>query len=179
MPVGIDKEDFMFGNNWLRVLQRLLPTVLMGVGCATSASSKATASVHSHGEAAAVTTVLRAYEVALNASDVEAVMAVYEEDAVFMAQNRSPAKGRAEIRRAYTEIFDAIKLSIRFEIDEVEVVTPHLAYARTRSMGTTRILANNVEVSEGNQELFILTRSSDGAWKIARYIFSTTMPRAG
>lgn len=127
---------------------------------------------------ASATTLLRSYESALNAGDVAAVMALYAEDAVFMAQHRSPAIGRDQIRVAYSEIFAAIRLAIRFEIDEVVVVTPTLAYARTRSIGTTTILANQAKISEGNQELFILVRSGEqGSWRIGRYIFSSTQPR--
>lgn len=130
------------------------------------------------GSEQAATSVLRRYEAALNRGDVADVLSLYAPDAVFMAQHRTPAIGRPAIETAYREIFAAIRLHIRFEIDEVVVVTPAVAYARTRSAGTTTILANGAEVSEGNQELFVLTRPDGGAWKIGRYIFSTTQPRA-
>jgi hypothetical protein len=48
---------------------------------------------------------------------------------------------------------------------------------RTSSAGRTKILAAGVEVAEGNNELFIFRREN-GAWKIHRYLFSTTQPRA-
>ncbi|MGE0784150.1 MAG: SgcJ/EcaC family oxidoreductase [Sandaracinaceae bacterium] len=122
--------------------------------------------------------LLERYEAALNASDVEEVLPLYRDDAVFMAQHRSPAVGRASIEAAYREIFATIRLNVRFATDEVVRVTPTLAFARTRSRGTTTILANGAEVSEGNQELFILERADErSAWKIARYIFATTQPR--
>lgn len=124
------------------------------------------------------TNLLRRYESALNAADVDAIIALYAEDAVFMAQHRSPSVGRAPIEAAYREILGAIRLDITFEIDEVVVVSPTVAYARTRSAGTTTILANSAQVSEGNQELFVLVRADDTAeWRIGRYIFSTTQPR--
>ncbi len=124
------------------------------------------------------TKLLRSYESALNAADVAAIVSLYAPDAVFMAQHRSPAVGREQIETAYREIFGMIRLDIRFEIDEVVVVSPTVAYARTRSMGTTTIVANDAQVSEGNQELFVLVRPENGGeWKIGRYIFSTTQPR--
>ena len=71
-----------------------------------------------------------------------------------------------------------ITLDIVFQIDEVEVVSPTVACARTRSSGKTTILATGDQVSEGNQELFVLFREEgSGDWKIGRYIFSTTQPR--
>ena len=71
-----------------------------------------------------------------------------------------------------------ITLDIVFQIDEVEVVSPTVACARTRSSGKTTILATGDQVSEMNQELFGLFREEgSGEWKIGRYIFSTTQPR--
>ena len=56
------------------------------------------------------------------------------------------------------------------------MVSSTVAYARTRSAGTT-ILANDAQVSEGNQELFVLVRDDESSdWRIGRYIFSTTQP---
>lgn len=126
----------------------------------------------------AATTLLRSYESALNAADVDAIVALYADDGIFMAQHREPAIGRAAVEAAYSEILGMIRLDIEFVIDEVVVVSPTVAYARTRSAGTTTILANQAQVTEGNQELFILVRSSESdVWRIGRYIFSTTQPR--
>lgn len=125
-----------------------------------------------------VTDLLRRYESALNAADVATIASLYTDDGVFMAQHRSPAIGRAQVEASYREILGMIRLDIRFDLDEVVVVSPTVAYARTRSAGTTTILANGAKVSEGNQELFILLRSDESAaWHIGRYVFSTTQPR--
>lgn len=124
------------------------------------------------------TAVLRRYEAALNRGDVAGIVSLYAPDAVFMAQHRTPAVGQEQIEAAYREIFSVIRLDIRFEIDEVVVVSPTVAYARTRSVGTTTLLASDATVDEGNQELFVLVRPEDhGDWSIGRYIFSTTQPR--
>lgn len=125
-----------------------------------------------------VTSVLRSYEAALNRADLAAIASLYAPDAVFMAQHRSPAVGRPQIETAYREIFETIQLDIAFEIDEVSIVSPTVAVARTRSAGTTTIVADGAKVSEGNQELFVLVRAdADSRWQIGRYIFSTTQPR--
>jgi ketosteroid isomerase-like protein len=67
-------------------------------------------------------------------------------------------------------------LNIAFEIHELEVLGD-TAWARTSSAGRTRILSAGIEVAEGNNELFIFKRE-DGEWRIHRYLFSTTQPRA-
>jgi uncharacterized protein (TIGR02246 family) len=124
------------------------------------------------------THLLRSYEAALNAADIATIVSLYADDGIFMAQHRSPAIGRAQVEATYREILSMIRLDIEFAIDEVVVVTPTVAYARTRSAGTTTILANGAQVSEGNQELFILVRADENAaWRIGRYLFSTTQPR--
>ena len=123
------------------------------------------------------TQLLRSYEAALNRGDVDTIVSLYAPDGVFMAQHREPSTGQGSIGPTYREIFGLIDLDIRFEIDEIEVVSPTLAWARTRSAGTVTILENGAQISESNQELFILVRHAPGSgWRIGRYIFSTTKP---
>ena len=120
---------------------------------------------------------LQHYEKALNASDVGSVMKLYAADAVFMPQHSLPAIGRQAVREAYDNVFNAIKLDIRFEIDEVHTLSSTWAYARTRSKGTVKVLGGELPPgAEANQELFLLTKEGDGQWRLARYIFSTTTP---
>ena len=126
---------------------------------------------------AAITRQLDRYEQALNASDVDAVMQLYAKDAVFLPQHSLPAVGHDAVRTAYRHVFDAIRLNINFTIDEIRVLSRDWAYARTRSNGTVKVLASDQPpASEANQELFLLRRESDGQWRFARYIFSTTTP---
>lgn len=157
----------------------LIGTVLMG--CESKHPGEGTmnntASFNPSEQVEAATSVLRRYEAALNRADVDAIVSLYTPDAVFMAQHRNPAVGRAEIETAYREILGTIRLDITFEIDEVVVVSSTVAYARTRSAGTTTILANDAQVTEANQELFVLVRDDQSSdWRIGRYIFSTTQP---
>jgi uncharacterized protein (TIGR02246 family) len=126
----------------------------------------------------AVAAVLARYEDALNASDTSAVMPLYTEDGVFMAQNNQSAVGTTAVRQAYDAVFKAITLNVKFKIAEIVAISPDWAFARTYSAGTTVINATGATVAEGNQELFIFKKGADGAWKIARYCFSTTNPPA-
>ncbi|CAI8714606.1 YybH family protein [Pseudomonas sp. IT-P176] len=125
----------------------------------------------------AVTQQLSHYEAALNASDVDGVMSLYADDPVFMPQNSLPAVGRKAVREAYRQVFDAIKLDVRFTIDEIRPLSRDWVFARTRSDGTVKTLTGDLQArSEGNQEIFLLHRETDGQWRFARYIFSTTNP---
>lgn len=122
-----------------------------------------------------ITATLRGYEAALNASDTDSVMKLYAADGVFMPQHFPSAVGQAQVRAAYDSVFATIELDIEFDIVEVVPTSDDWAFARTNSAGTVTILANGESGPEANQELFVLQRV-DGAWKIARYAFSTTNP---
>jgi uncharacterized protein (TIGR02246 family) len=124
----------------------------------------------------AVTDLLAKYNEALNASSTEAVMALYAEDGVFMPPYSQSAVGQDAVRKAYDVVFAAITLHVKFTIAEIIEMAPGWAFARTNSAGTTMDHATGNQSAEGNQELFIFNRDSDGDWKIARYSFSSTNP---
>src|SRR5580704_11214282 len=124
----------------------------------------------------AVTALLAKYNEALNASSTEAVMPLYADDGVFMPPYSQSAIGSTALRRAYDAVFKTIMLNVKFTIAEIVELGPGWAFARTNSAGTTTDHATGRKSAEGNQELFILRQDDDGAWKIARYSFSSTNP---
>ena len=123
----------------------------------------------------AVAAVLGNYQDALNKSDTDAVMKLYAFDGVFMPQNSPSSVGTDEVRRAYDAVFQTIKLTVRFNIAEVVEIAPNWVFVRTNSAGTVKVHATGAGGPEANQELFLFEKI-DGAWKIARYCFSTTNP---
>lgn len=133
---------------------------------------------HGADATAAITDTLRMYEAALNASDTSAVMKLYAQDGVFMPQHFPSAVGAQQVRAAYDGVFGTIRLSVTFDIVEVVPVADDWAFARTTSAGTVTVLATGQSGPEANQELFVMQRV-EGAWKIARYAFSTTNPPHG
>ena len=119
--------------------------------------------------------VIAKYESALNASNPDDVLKLYGINPTFMPQHAPAQEGRAAVKQAYDNVFNTIKLDIKFSIHEVEVLGD-TAWVRTSSAGKTKILANNVVVNEGNNELFIF-KKENGDWKIHQYLFSTNQPR--
>ncbi len=118
--------------------------------------------------------VINRYEQALNASSTDEVMKLYGENPVFMPQHSTALEGREAVRAGYDHVFRTIQLNIKFTVHEIEEFG-ELAFARTSSAGTTKILANQATVKEGNNELFIFRKES-GDWKIHRYLFATSNP---
>jgi ketosteroid isomerase-like protein len=123
-----------------------------------------------------IQSILQSYESALNTNAVDTILGLYGRDPVFMPQHAPALVGRAAVRAGYEQVFATLKLDVHFEIHEVEE-NGDTAWARTSSSGRTQILAAGVEVTEGNNELFIFRRES-GEWKIHRYLFATNQPRA-
>ncbi len=121
---------------------------------------------------AQIALLLDRYETALNASDVDAVLELYAPDGVFMPSSAPTAEGADQVRATYEFVFSNIQLAIRFSIDEIEVYGD-LAFARTGSKGTVRILADGTSAPEENRELFVLDKHRV-EWKIARYMFNKT-----
>lgn len=120
--------------------------------------------------------LIKTYEAALNANDLEKILALYGSEPVFMPQHAPALVGRDAVRAGYRQVFETLKLDVRFEIHDVQQAG-EWAWARTTSAGRTRMLAAGVAVAEGNNELFVF-RHEDGAWKIHRYLFSTNRPRS-
>jgi uncharacterized protein (TIGR02246 family) len=125
----------------------------------------------------AIAAVLAKYQDALNQSNTDAVMKLYASDGVFMPQNSSSSIGAQAVRKAYDAVFDAIKLTVKFDIAEIHQLAPEWAFARTNSAGRVKVNATGETSAEGNQELFVFQKVAD-TWKIARYCFSTTNPPA-
>ena len=104
-------------------------------------------------------------------------MPLYAEDGVFMPPYSASAVGADAVQKAYDAVFNAIKLTVKFNVAEIVEMSPEWVFARTNSAGTTLNRATGAISAEANQELFIFRKDRDG-FKIARYSFSTTNPQS-
>ena len=79
---------------------------------------------------AGIAGVMSAYEVALSASNTDAVMALYTEDGVLM--RHTAAVSAAAVRQVYEAEFRAVTPHIKFNIAELVEMSPlHRARSRT------------------------------------------------
>ena len=157
-------------------MTRLLLVLSMGAlsSCSTTTSATRALRAHPTADDMEIRQILQKYEQALNASDPDAVLALYGSDPVFMPQHAPAMVGREAVRKAYEQVFASIRLAIRFEVFEVEVLGDQ-AWARTSSAGRTTVLANGQLLDEGNNELFVFRREG-GEWRIHRYLFASNRP---
>jgi uncharacterized protein (TIGR02246 family) len=124
----------------------------------------------------AIRSVMASYNDALNSGSTGAALAVYAEDGVFMPPYNQSAVGKEAVRKAYDAVFAELNFDVKFTIAELVLMAPNWAYVRTNSAGVTSHASTGKTTAEANQELFILKKSEDGEWRIARYSFSPTDP---
>ncbi len=151
-----------------------MAALVVAAGCAsevgTSTDSTTNADSMTETDRGEIQTVLDRYEQALNASDVDAVLALYADDGVFMPSSAPTAEGIEGIRAAYEHVFTMIKLKIAFTVEEI-VAAGSIAFAVTGSKGSVTVLADGASAPEENRELFVFQKEN-GVWKIARYMFN-------
>jgi len=117
--------------------------------------------------------VIQAYGKAMNAADVDGIVALFAKDAVFMPAKEPTAVGLTQIRAAYEHEFKVIDLEVNVVFDEV-VVEGNIAFARTRSNGILRIIAANKVISTEAYRAFFVLKKIGPQWKIARFLFNFT-----
>jgi uncharacterized protein (TIGR02246 family) len=142
---------------------------------ALAAAQTTNAAATNPADEAAIKKVLASYETALNASDTNAVMALYADDAVLLPQETPTVVGGEAVKQFYIGTFKAIKIDLKFQVAEAQIVSNEWAFLRTTSSGTMKILATGNLVPAHTQELFVLHKH-DGQWQLARYGFSSTLP---
>ena len=107
----------------------------------------------------------------LNSENVDGVVEAYASDGVFYPYNLPTASGSDEIRTSYTNIFQMIKLNVKFVYEDV-IVNGDLATVITSSAGKVFVKGPAIEAPEANREVFVLKKVDGGKFKIAHYMFN-------
>ena len=122
----------------------------------------------------AIENLLNTYQERLSNNDLDGILDLYSANPVFIPEYAPPAVGRDSVRKAYEWVFATLKLRGHFAFHDVEVIGS-TAWVRTTSTGRFRVLAIGAEGDVANSELFVL-KLEGGAWKIDRYIFTSSAP---
>jgi uncharacterized protein (TIGR02246 family) len=109
----------------------------------------------------------QAYQVwadAFNSGDIEAVMALYMPDAIYMAEPGRQVSGKEAIRAVYTQLV-SLKVPITLELLDFAVVGD---IAQTRGRWSMRgTSADGQPVDMGSSTLAeVLKRQPDGTWLV-------------
>ena len=125
----------------------------------------------------ALAAIMNNYAAALRSGNVEALVALYAPNGVFMREDMPAVVGREALTKAYREVFATLKVDLAFTIQETEV-SGDMAWLRSTSTGRIQILASGAESSNSFNELVVFRREG-GAWKIRSYIYASNKPGSG
>lgn len=148
-------------------MKKLLPLFLFTTFLFNAIDAKSQSS-----DKAQIEQLIQTYQEAVNSSDVNTIMSLYTEEAVFLPNAAPSATGKDQVQGTYQYVFKNLKLDLHFDILEIEVIG-NSAFARSTSKGTLLVKANGETVPDENRELFVFEKR-DGNWKIARYIYNKT-----
>lgn len=112
-----------------------------------------------------------AWEAALNAGDLAALVALYTDDARVMPPNAASSQGHDAVREAFGAMIDAGLGG------ELTTVTAATAGDLGHHVGTYQITAGGAVVDRG--KFVEIWRREGDAWKIAADIWNSDMPAAG
>jgi uncharacterized protein (TIGR02246 family) len=104
------------------------------------------------------------FECAVNAGDLEALVALYEPEAVYVAGPGQPVVGQKAIRGALAAWL-AVKPRLRLELTGL-ALAGELALERTRWTVTMPGADGRPETTSGASSV-VLRRQADGSWRMA------------
>ncbi|MGB5510543.1 MAG: DUF4440 domain-containing protein [Woeseiaceae bacterium] len=140
----------------------LLPHLLMIVACGQSAPAT---------DPTVITSRSAIWETALNAGDIETLVANYTSDARILAPNEKAATGTDAVRAAFGSMIDA---GISGSLTSMEAaVSGDIGY----NVGNYTLTAGG-EVVDTGKYLETWQRGADGQWRISNDIWNSDMPAA-
>lgn len=117
----------------------------------------------------AISSNSEAWQAAMNAKDIDAIAAMYTEDARIMPPNGAAKIGRDAVREEFGAMIDA-GLSVQLDVIETGI-GGDVGY----NIGTYVLTAGDEEIDRGK---YIETwkRSNDGEWRMANDIWNSDVP---
>lgn len=138
----------------------LLPVLLLAAGCTQNAPS---------GDPSEIQARSKAWETALNAKDIDALVSTYAEDVRVMPPNEKSATGREAARAAFGAMIDAGLSGTLTSVDTS--VSGDIGY----NVGAYTLLLGD-EVVDTGKYMETWRRGSDGVWLMTNDIWNSDNP---
>ena len=122
----------------------------------------------------AVVETISAYFAALNASDPDALVEVFTDDAALMPNEAETTVGKPALRATYTDRFGVFEYRRQLHVDEW-FADGDVAVVRCHTTGSFTTKADGTRVDATSRELFVLKRV-EGRWRIRCYMFNPPTP---
>ena len=104
---------------------------------------------------------------ATQAGDIDTVLNLMSDDAMFMSPGQPPMIGREAFARGLTKVLSDNVIESTSEIAEV-VVCGDLAYFRTKLTVTITSKHGNLPILRNGDTLSVLRNEADGKWRLTR-----------
>lgn len=118
--------------------------------------------------------VMERYAAALHARNVEAMVALYTENGVYIRPDFAPVIGREALRAAYKDVFEALSVRLAFDVHEVEI-SGDVAWLRSSSNGTVKVLKSGTETRDHYNQVVVFNHER-GVWRIRTYFYAPAPP---
>lgn len=122
-----------------------------------------------------INSVLASHVNAVNAGDVEANLAGFTDDQVYMPPNRSPVRGKSDLETLIRAGLESFSVNIEMEAEET-VVSGDWAFQWGFLRGEMRQRDGGENVTMDWKFMYVYRRQPDGSWKIARDIYNSNLP---
>ena len=147
----------------MRKLITVLPLLLVAIACSQSAPPA---------DPSVILERSAEWETALNAGDIDAVVALYESDARLLPPNEEMQTGADAVRASFGAMIDA---GLTGKLNSVEtMVAGDIGY----NVGTYTLTAGDTVVDTGKY-METWHRGEDGQWRYSNDIWNSDMPVAG
>ena len=111
---------------------------------------------------------------AVTKGDVAAISSLYTDDTEILAPNAKATHGRAEMDKANSEMFKAMKVSLKLATEDVQT-SGDLA-VQTGTYDQTLQPKTGKALHDVGKYLLVWKRQPDGGWKVFREIYNTDLP---
>jgi uncharacterized protein (TIGR02246 family) len=115
----------------------------------------------------AVRNVIARWHRATAAGDVQTVLGLMADDALFLSAGQAPMSGRAAFERGLRQLLASHSIESSFDVHEV-VAQGDLAYARADLEVRAIPRAGGPAATRRGSALSIFRRGADGAWRLTR-----------
>ena len=124
---------------------------------------------------AAVDAVRNREQAALNAGNIDSLVAVYADDIDMMAPGAPTARGTAAVRDLTTTMLAGGTPSVNYTSSTVEI-SGDIAIDRYTGTFTMTPKAGGLAINETIKGLHVLRRQADGSWRIIQDVWNADPP---
>ncbi len=126
---------------------------------------------------AAIASVLQEHVDAINAGEVDALLAGMTDDVVYMPPDQSLLRGKERLREWAVPIYGQFDTHISMRAEET-VVAGDWAWEWGHLSGSMRPIDGGQATQIEGKYFYVYQRQADGSWKIARDIYNSNGPPA-